>query len=914
MDWYKKISSRINSKYASGILFRYNGKVFLQLRSDKVEDGGKWGVPGGSFDQDDSNINSFESLLKELWKSALREVEEEVGYSDDFTEEQVNHALSEYTINNYNDIVYVTFEVDLTNEQAKKMEESIENQDLSLFAEESDDNKFFDSDELPSNIHPGLKDILEEKVDITSAIVDVYYKYAQQEEVGAETLFKTDDEKYLEAVNNGDIKTAQMMVDEAAKRAGYTVKAHHGTDATPFSVFESRGGVQHVLFSSFGVDRQGFFFTQDLDVAKSFGDRVMNVVLNPGKIADLTKLGTADELAIIKQGVSEKWLYQTETWALFDEVDGVDFVKAVRAAGFDSVRIDEPFVENERNASETLVMLKPSQIKSADPVTYDDAGNIIPLSKRFDTGDDIRGDVMSSNVISGSVYLLLGERLAVNTNEILKTSSRTDDEIYLEAVRSGDMDKAKKMVEEKIRQLKGAKTIPFITSGDYRKGKELRDLAHGIKEGNYESIKRSAEIMAPLVPQGAILLPVPSSSGFPTTTMELANEISKLSGTPVFDVLRDKNRESHYKAKKSGRFLSIEDMGIYLTEEIPSDVLPVFIDNVIATGTTSAAAFKAVGRGIMLALAYDSSIPPVDGLSFAKTVVRDNDGNIIPLSQRFMEVEDSETDRQIIPEKEKIVDNFDKIDREVKNLDNTSWYDKSLMENTIESSVASNIKTAADKWTVGQVFVDDNGEEYDVDMLQKITKDNQVQEISVDKLKNQLNEDAWGGTGEEKLSPMMVLKNPTFDHKHINHMSGIRTSDLDFPILIRATDFKVIDGYHRLARAFLEKHGKIKAVIIQDEQMKKARIGFDGKEYQRPYDVEKVKKEYPELLKDPVHFWRAKTGIELIHQEPDKEEFLRIVSNWEKMDDNMKEKSDQKSVELFGKNNRDRIPELLSKY
>ena len=37
------------------------------------------------------------------------------------------------------------------------------------------------------------------------------------------------------------------------------------------------------------------------------------------------------------------------------------------------------------------VVFESNQIKSADPVTYDDDGNVIPLSKRFDEEeDDIR--------------------------------------------------------------------------------------------------------------------------------------------------------------------------------------------------------------------------------------------------------------------------------------------------------------------------------------------------------------------------------------------------------------------------------------------------------------------------------------------------------------------------------------------
>ena len=33
---------------------------------------------------------------------------------------------------------------------------------------------------------------------------------------------------------------------------------------------------------------------------------------------------------------------------------------------------------------------------------------------------------------------------------------------------------------------------------------------------------------------------------------------------------------------------------------------------------------------------------------------------------------------------------------------------------------------------------------------------------------------------------------------------------------------------------------------------------------------------YPKLLEDPVHKWRAKNGIELIHKEPDFQEQKRI--------------------------------------
>ncbi len=79
----------------------------------------------------------------------------------------------------------------------------------------------------------------------------------------------------------------------------------------------------------------------------------------------------------------------------------------------------------------------------------------------------------------------------------------------------------------------------------------------------------------------------------------------------------------------------------------------------------------------------------------------------------------------------------------------------------------------------------------------------------------------------------------------------------------------------------------------------------------KPYSLEKfreyVKKHYPDkaemLLKDPVHLWRATTGLELIHQEPTKKEQERIWKNWTKMTDEMKQTSDKKSLELFGLTN-----------
>lgn len=85
--------------------------------------------------------------------------------------------------------------------------------------------------------------------------------------------------------------------------------------------------------------------------------------------------------------------------------------------------------------------------------------------------------------------------------------------------------------------------------------------------------------------------------------------------------------------------------------------------------------------------------------------------------------------------------------------------------------------------------------------------------------------------------------------------------------------------------------------------------------YDPPYSIEEIRKVYGRvvanrLLRDPVHRWRAETGIELLHKEPTEAEQRRILENWKLMSDEQKRISDEKSIELFGKSNLERAKEL----
>ena len=179
-----------------------------------------------------------------------------------------------------------------------------------------------------------------------------------ESDIHVKQKFSFDDEDYLLAVRAGDMDAAQEMVDEAAQKTGYTVKAYHGTNEN-FNVFRSEKG--------------RYFFSKSEDYAEAMmeersGQRIVKAYLK------------------MENPYREK-LAEGEFSDPSFEKPILDYAEQ---NGYDSAII-EVDTDNELVADTFYVVFSPEQIKSADPVTYDDNGNLIPLSERFDTGSkDIR--------------------------------------------------------------------------------------------------------------------------------------------------------------------------------------------------------------------------------------------------------------------------------------------------------------------------------------------------------------------------------------------------------------------------------------------------------------------------------------------------------------------------------------------
>lgn len=232
------------------------------------------------------------------------------------------------------------------------------------------------------------------------------------------------DAPYLEAVKRGDMETAQRMVMEAAKIAMPNTKVvdedgnpkvvYHQTNVTIYRNIET-GEIwddldwrakmewderddwddywQEEDFNTFSrvnarttQEFDGFFFAPEYDEYHEYGDRTIAAFLNienPASNRDYNIDSSKNNA-----GREERIRLQNEGFdGVIREYDGV---------------VDE------------YIAFEPNQIKSADAVTYDDNGNVIPLSERFNPNkDDVR-------------YSLMGERGAANLDAAEEVTTRLD--------------------------------------------------------------------------------------------------------------------------------------------------------------------------------------------------------------------------------------------------------------------------------------------------------------------------------------------------------------------------------------------------------------------------------------------------------------------------------------------------------
>lgn len=269
------------------------------------------------------------------------------------------------------------------------------------------------------------------------------------------------DAEYQKSYEDGDEAKAIEMLDAAAIAAGYDTKAFHGTEKG-FNVFQAdyRTG--------------GNFFTPQEDAAKAYanaqsfgkGGVVMPVYLNLGKTFEIDAKGSQwDEVPIEWEVDSQKDDYdeffdsysdaEKEALKHPDAVisssgisDTNDVAKRAKNDGYDSVvirNVYDPADNSYTSMQDDIVIFTPSRIKSAEPFTFDDNGNLIPLSQRFNPdNNDIRfrvgenlseaeedssEDAYEQEIAKDIENVINGNPLVAPETEGVKTETNVDNEV-----------------------------------------------------------------------------------------------------------------------------------------------------------------------------------------------------------------------------------------------------------------------------------------------------------------------------------------------------------------------------------------------------------------------------------------------------------------------------------------------------
>lgn len=200
------------------------------------------------------------------------------------------------------------------------------------------------------------------------------------------------------------------MVVNAAKNAGYKIKAFHGT-SNDFWVFKK--GKKRTRGSLNLGD--GFYFAPNRSSAENYTNtgRVIEGFLKLEK--PYVFWGTRfyqDDLDRISQESGK-------------EVTIENVADVLKDMGYDGIIARD--YNGTTNPINQYVIFGSNQIKLADAIVYDDNDNIIPISERFnETKDDIRYSTQQADISDREMLANAFENLAQNSEEYKRLQEYKD--------------------------------------------------------------------------------------------------------------------------------------------------------------------------------------------------------------------------------------------------------------------------------------------------------------------------------------------------------------------------------------------------------------------------------------------------------------------------------------------------------
>lgn len=257
--------------------------------------------------------------------------------------------------------------------------------------------------------------------------VEVDHRRKGQRQFNAETgrlesnqeRYSASDQSYLDAVESGDMEAAERMVKERAKDAmpetkvvdedGYPLVVYHGSPVSNITVFDKELAGRHTN----AYHDEAVWVTNSEKTADVFSHEML-----PGSTSYTVKLGEKGKVYPLYIDMKNPFIIgklATDSkmmGKLMEMCNGsertmesvlssigygneqltkiyLDYDK-LQELGYDGV-IARMYATWQNNDAMEYGVFSPEQIKSAETITRDDAGNVIPLSERFnEENEDIR--------------------------------------------------------------------------------------------------------------------------------------------------------------------------------------------------------------------------------------------------------------------------------------------------------------------------------------------------------------------------------------------------------------------------------------------------------------------------------------------------------------------------------------------
>jgi disulfide oxidoreductase YuzD len=115
----------------------------------------------------------------------------------------------------------------------------------------------------------------------------------------------------------------------------------------------------------------------------------------------------------------------------------------------------------------------------------------------------------------------------------------------------------------------------------------------------------------------------------------------------------------------------------------------------------------------------------------------------------------------------------------------------------------------------------DNKKIYSVDMMFAYLNlfDHPIANLEVNNFLHVLEYKGWGNPSKGIFYSSMDVLNNSNNKKYSNEIKRIKEANLNYPIIIYNNN--IVDGVHRLTKAYLENKKTIKAYIFKSDLMKK---------------------------------------------------------------------------------------------